>query len=71
MTGRGWIVTTPFQSSLWTSNSSKESLMDKFGQNRSFLVTMIKIASFWGQNEVIGHNLGKGAKNLSLKVSKN
>ena len=32
---------------------------------------MLKIGSFVGKNDVIGRNLGKEAKNLFLKVSKN
>ena len=44
---------------------------DKFGQNRSFLVKMVKIGSFWGQNEATGQNLGDWEKYFSLKVSKN
>ena len=34
----------------------------QFGQKRSFLVTMVKIGSFWGQNEATSQNLGKWAK---------
>ena len=30
-----------------------------FAQNRSLLVEMVKIWLFWGQNDVIGQNLGK------------
>ena len=35
------------------------------------LVKMVKIGSFWGQNDVTGQNLGKLVKKFSLKVSKN
>ena len=43
----------------------------KFGQNRSFLVKILKIGSFWGQNDAIGRHLGKGAKNfISIGLKK-
>ena len=38
----------------------------KFSQNRSFLVKMFKIGSFWGQNDVIGRNLGKSFETFYL-----
>ena len=47
------------------------SLMGQFGQNSSFLVKMVKIGSFWGQNGASGQNLKKVVKKFSLKVSKN
>ena len=31
-------------------------------KNRSFLVKMVKIGSFWGQNEATDQNLGKAIK---------
>ena len=34
----------------------------KFGQNRSFLVKIVKIVSFWGQNDATDKNLGKLVK---------
>ena len=44
----------------------------EFDQNRSFLVKMIKIGSFWGQNGASGQILGVVVqKKFSLKVSKN
>ena len=36
-----------------------------------FLVKMVKIGSFSGQNDVISQNFGKAVKKFSLKVSKN
>ena len=43
----------------------------QFGQNRSFLVKMVKLGSFLGQNGASGQNLGKVVKKISLNVSKN
>ena len=36
----------------------------QFGQNWSFLVKMVKIGSFWGQNDATGQNLGKAVINF-------
>ena len=34
--------------------------------NRSFLLKMVKIWSFWGQNDVIGQNFGKVVTKILL-----
>ena len=40
----------------------------KFGQNRLFLVKMVKIGSFWGQIVATGQNLEKLVKKNFLKM---
>ena len=40
---------------------------NNFGHFPYMLTYEVKNGPFWGQNDVIGQNLGKGAKNFYLK----